>query len=250
MPLIVAHRGLLRYAPENTLSNFRACLELRLGFELDVQKTKDGKLICIHDTTVNRTTNGKGAIASLTLQQIQSLDAGEWFDAKFRNEKVPTIEEVFKLIAEYRHHPILIAVDIKVNNVEEDLIRIARKHNILDRLLFIGKTISEPEVRKKLLKASTKAQVAQLANTPKELPIALKSSDASWAYVRFLPTRDQIDMAKKAGKKVFIAGPTVSGDRPQNWTRAAKVGINAILTDYPLKLRTSLRDKAKASKKK
>ena len=58
-PLIVAHRGLLRHAPENTLANFRACLELRLGFEFDVQATKDGQLVCIHDGTVDRTTTGR-----------------------------------------------------------------------------------------------------------------------------------------------------------------------------------------------
>jgi glycerophosphoryl diester phosphodiesterase len=51
-PLIVFHRGLLHHAPENTLANFRACLELRQGFESDVVKTKDGHLVCIHDDTV------------------------------------------------------------------------------------------------------------------------------------------------------------------------------------------------------
>ena len=62
-PLIVAHRGLLLHAPENTLANFRACLELRLGFEFNVARTKDGHLICIHDNTVDRTTNGEGKVS-------------------------------------------------------------------------------------------------------------------------------------------------------------------------------------------
>jgi len=57
-PLIVAHRGLLHHAPENTLAYFRACLELRIGFEFDVERTKDGQLVCVHDDTVDRTTNG------------------------------------------------------------------------------------------------------------------------------------------------------------------------------------------------
>jgi glycerophosphoryl diester phosphodiesterase len=92
-PLIVAHRGLLQHAPENTLANFRACLELRLGLEFDVQRTKDGHLVCIHDDTVNRTTNGTGNVADLTLDEIRRLDAGSWFDPTFAGEKVPTIEE-------------------------------------------------------------------------------------------------------------------------------------------------------------
>src|SRR5262249_19724348 len=98
-PLIVAHRGLLRHAPENTLANFRACLELRLGFEFDVQATKDGRLVCIHDSAVDRTTNGTGRVADLTLAGIQGLDAGSWFDPKFAGQKVPTVEEVLKLVA-------------------------------------------------------------------------------------------------------------------------------------------------------
>jgi len=59
-PLVVAHRGLLRHAPENTLANFRACLELRLGFEFDVERTKDGHLVCIHDDTVHRANKPNG----------------------------------------------------------------------------------------------------------------------------------------------------------------------------------------------
>ena len=65
-PLIVAHRGLLRHAPENTLANFRACLELRIGFEFDVERTKDNHLVCMHDNTVDRTTNGTGKVSELT----------------------------------------------------------------------------------------------------------------------------------------------------------------------------------------
>jgi glycerophosphoryl diester phosphodiesterase len=79
-PLIVAHRGLLRHAPENTLANFRACLELRLGLEFDVQRTRDGRLVCIHDGTVDRTTGGTGKVAEMTLEEVRKLDAGSWFD--------------------------------------------------------------------------------------------------------------------------------------------------------------------------
>jgi glycerophosphoryl diester phosphodiesterase len=117
-PLIVAHRGLLRHAPENTLANFRACLELGLGFEFDVQKTRDGHLVCIHDDTVDRTTNGRGKLAEMTLDELRRLDAGSWFDPRFAGERVPTVEEVLKLIAEYKQHDVLIAVDLKAADVE------------------------------------------------------------------------------------------------------------------------------------
>lgn len=98
-PKPVAHRGLLQHAPENTIANFRACLELRLGFEFDVAKTNDGHLICIVDDTVDRTPSATGMVADLTLEEIRQLDAGSGFDAKFSGEKVPTIDEVLKLVA-------------------------------------------------------------------------------------------------------------------------------------------------------
>lgn len=240
-PLIVAHRGLLRHAPENTLANFRACLELRIGFEFDVEKTKDGHLICIHDDTVDRTANGTGRVSDLTLAEIKALDAGSWFDPKFAREKVPTIEEVLKLVADYQQHDVLIAVDLKAQNVGRDVVRVAEKHKVLHRLLFIGRTITEPELRKQIKDASAKAHTAAVANDADEFPKALAAPNADWVYIRFLPTKEQTDAVHRAGKKSFIAGPTVSGDLPENWRYAADVGIDGILTDYPLKLRTTLR---------
>lgn len=243
-PLIVAHRGLLRHAPENTLANFRACLELRLGFEFDVRRTKDGELVCIHDGTVDRTTNGTGSVSEMTLARIRQLDAGSWFDPKFARARVPTVQEVLKLIAEYRQHDVLVAVDLKAENVEREIVRLAEKHKVLHRLLFIGRTISEPAVRRRLRKASTKASTAAVANNADEFSKALAAANGRWVYVRFLPTRRQIDAVHRAGKRAFIAGPTVSGKTPDNWRRAAEAGIDAILTDYPLQLRTALRKTA------
>ena len=242
--LIVAHRGLLLHAPENTLANFRACLELRLGFEFDVQRTRDGHLVCIHDDTVDRTTNGKGQISELTLEEIQKLDAGSWFDPKFSGEKVPTVEEVLKLVSEYRQHDVLIAVDLKAEIVERDVVRLAQKHKILHRLLFIGRTISEPKVRDGIKQASMKAHAAAVANDPDEFPTALAAANADWVYFRYLPPKEQMVAVHGAGKRAFIAGPTVAGDLPDNWRHAAEVGIDGILTDYPLNLRHSLKQAA------
>jgi glycerophosphoryl diester phosphodiesterase len=170
-PLIVAHRGLLRHAPENTLANFRACLELRIGFEFDVERTKGGHLVCIHDSTVDRTTNGTGKVSELTLAQIRELDAGSWFDPKFAGEKIPTVDEVLGLVAEYRQHDVLIAVDLKAENVGQDVVRLAKQHKVLDRLLFIGRTISEPNVRDEIRSVSTQAHTAAVANNTEEFTL-------------------------------------------------------------------------------
>lgn len=242
-PAIVAHRGLLLHAPENTLANFRACLDLRLGFEFDVSKTKDGHLVCIHDDTVNRTTNGQGKVAELTLEEIRRLDAGSWFDPKFAGEKVPTIDDVLRLLAEYRQHDVLIAADIKSPDVEQELVRLAETHKVLHRLLFIGRTISEPKVRERLRAASAKAQTAVVANNAGEFRRALDAADGAWVYFRYVPPKDQVAAVHAAGKKAFIAGSTVSGHVPDAWKQAAAAGLDGILTDYPLELRKTLKEK-------
>ena len=98
-PIILAHRGDLAHAPENTLASFSQALQKGAdGVELDAKLTSDGHVIVIHDTTVDRTTNGKGRIPAHSLKSIRQLDAGAWFDEKFRGEKVPLLEEVFELI--------------------------------------------------------------------------------------------------------------------------------------------------------
>ena len=90
-PTVVAHRGLILDAPENTLASFKACLELGFGFELDVQRTKDGHLMCLHDTTIDRTTDRKGSLTELTRYQTVGLDAGSWFSPRFKNQRIPGI---------------------------------------------------------------------------------------------------------------------------------------------------------------
>lgn len=242
--LIVGHRGLLRHAPENTLANFRACLELRLGFEFDVQRTKDGRLVCIHDGTVDRTTNGTGAVSEMTLEQIRRLDAGKWFDPRFAGEKAPTVEDVLKLVAEYRRHDVLVAVDLKAENVEQDVVRLAEEHEVLDRLVFIGTTISDPQVRDRIERASSHARTAAVANNAAEFPKALASPHTHWVYLRYLPSSSQMEEVHRAGKRAFLAGPSVSDNLPANWRQAVDAGVDAVLTDCPLELRTTLRREA------
>lgn len=234
--LPVAHRGLLKHAPENTRSNFRAALELRLGFEVDVRRSKDGTLVCVHDDTVDRTTNGHGAVNSLTLTELRKLDAGSWFRPAFRGERIPTFEEVLELIARHGHPPVLIAIDLKAEQIEADCVKAAKAHQVLDRLLFIGNAINSPQVRRQLRASDPHVHVACLANHANELAAAIEDRDSNWCYLRFIPTGSEVDRVHAAGKKVFIAGATVAGIERDNWRLATSAGTDAILTDYPLEL--------------
>lgn len=91
---LCAHRGAMSTHPENTIPAFKEAI--RLGaqmIEFDVQLTKDGALVLMHDATVDRTTNGKGKVADLTLAELKELDAGSKLDAKFAGTRIPTFEE-------------------------------------------------------------------------------------------------------------------------------------------------------------
>ena len=241
--LVVAHRGLLRHSPENTLSNFRACLELRIGFEVDVRRTKDGHLVCVHDDTVDRTTKGSGAVSDMTLEQIKRLDASARFDPKFQGERIPTFDEVLTVIEKHAREPVLIAIDLKAQDIEADCVKAAKAKGVLGKLLFIGNTIENPQVRRNLKGTDVAAQVASLASN---LSQALSDKDSDWAYLRFVPTRDEVAQIHKAGKRIFIAGPTVAAFERANWISAIRSGVNAILTDYPLELAQEVRSSEKS----
>ncbi len=90
---IVVHRGANKVAPENTKAAAEACLALVADFvEIDVRLSKDGIPFTLHDSSVDRTTNGSGEINDFTSDQIEILDAGSWFDAQFAGEKIPRLE--------------------------------------------------------------------------------------------------------------------------------------------------------------
>ncbi len=118
---ICAHRGAANSHPENTLSAIEQAVELGVQMiEYDVRSTKDNGLVLMHDKTVDRTTNGKGAVKDLTLSEIGELDAGIWKGEKFKDEKVPTLEEVLDAI------PDTILMNIHVKKEFETAIAVAR----------------------------------------------------------------------------------------------------------------------------
>lgn len=93
--LNIAHRGASSYAPENTFAAFDLALEMGVRhLELDVQRSRDGQAVIVHDATVDRTTDGEGAVADLDLAQLQQLDAGSWFHPRYAGQKIPLLRSV------------------------------------------------------------------------------------------------------------------------------------------------------------
>jgi glycerophosphoryl diester phosphodiesterase len=242
-PLVVGHRGLIRHAPENTLAGFRACLGLRIGFEVDVQRARDGTLVCLHDATVDRTTDGRGPLNAQSVEQIKTLDAGSRFDRSFSGERVPTVEEVLDLLAADRGSGILVAIDLKADDayMARDVVGLARRLGVLDRLVFIGLAIVDPDLRRRLRQADPHAHVARLAESPPEFEAAMADPDCDWIYLRAIPPGSDVVRAREAGKRIFIAGAEVAGIEAANWRAAADSGVDAILTDFPLEFRATFR---------
>lgn len=94
-----AHRGASAVCPENTMAAFRKGLELgATGIETDVQMTKDGGLVLIHDETLNRTTSGTGYVKDHSLAELLEVDAGSWFGPEFKDERLPLLEDLLDLL--------------------------------------------------------------------------------------------------------------------------------------------------------
>ena len=111
LPLVIAHRGDLSSAPENTLPAFQRALSTGAdGLELDVRLTRDDQLVVFHDSNVDRTSNGQGRVRAHTLEEMRSLDVGSWFSPDFTGEKAPILDEVFEMLP----HDYLINVELKV----------------------------------------------------------------------------------------------------------------------------------------
>jgi len=142
LPLVIAHRGDCSSAPENTLTAFKAAVAAGAhAVEFDVHITKDGHPVVIHDATVDRCTNGKGAVADLTLAEIKMLDAGSWFAGPFEGEEVPTLDEAIAALPA----PTVLIIHLRAHENESDrcerlVAEAAEKHAIRKRAVITHHT--------------------------------------------------------------------------------------------------------------
>ncbi len=118
----IGHRGAAFLEPENTLRGFRKAIEIGVDYvEFDVHRCRTGELVVIHDETVDRTTNGRGFVAELTLQQLENLDAG-------KGEKIPTLQEAIECCK----GKVKMLIEIKAKGIEEDAVSAIAKNGIVN----------------------------------------------------------------------------------------------------------------------
>ncbi|HEY0069050.1 MAG TPA: glycerophosphodiester phosphodiesterase family protein [Chloroflexia bacterium] len=234
-PLLIAHRGGSLEVPENTMAAFRHAVSIGMRMvELDVQMTRDGELVVIHDETVDRTTGGTGPVGSFTLEELQRLDAGSKFDPRYAGEKIPTLREVFDLcvtagvgvVVEIKHPELYPGMEEKVvaligemwlrgaENIwcisfDHESIRRLRK---LDPALPLG-YLYEPHTTRFVHADDTVQAFCPYYRTPLQYP-------------------EQVAQAHQQGQLVLV----YTVDDPAEVRALAGIGVDGMVTDAPAAL--------------
>ncbi|MBU8918998.1 alkaline phosphatase D family protein [Bacillus sp. FJAT-29953] len=166
---VIAHRGASAYGPEHTLAAYKQAMTMKADYvEFDLQMTKDGQLIAMHDETLARTTNAKELypdrapwrVKDFTLDEIKRLDAGSWFNKAYPDkakqayigQQVPTLEEAIEYVKQHGNGKVGLYMETKAPNVypgmEEKVIDILKKTNVLDSEMLFLESFSEDSLRK------------------------------------------------------------------------------------------------------
>ena len=233
--MVISHRGEHLSHPENTIPAFQAAIDANADFfELDVRTTSDGQLVLMHDGTVDRTTDGHGAVYQMTFDQIRTLDAGAKFGPQFAGTKVPTFEEALRLA----HGKIGVYVDCKML-APEALVAMLEKTDMSDKVVIYGGAFFLKKVSE--LKPSLKVMPeADDAPTLAKLIDFLKLQVVAFDYHDFKD--DVIAVANQAKVPIYVdrLGPADNND---NWQDAIGRGAAGIQTDHPAELVNYLRAK-------
>lgn len=223
--LKIAHRGASAYEPENTLSAFQKAIDLNVDMiELDVHKTKDNKIIVIHDSTLDRVTNGSGKINQLTMQDISKFN--------IRRQKVPTLQDVLDLV----NKKVKINIEIKCCGIVDllaDVIKSYVENKDWSYTHFLVSSFDHHEV-KKFKELLSKVPVgAIIEGKPISYSQFAKDADADYAIL-YYENIDQkfIDDAHSKGLKVL----SYTVDNVDDIEKLKSLGVDGIISNYPDRL--------------
>jgi glycerophosphoryl diester phosphodiesterase len=244
-PLNMAHRGGAALAPENTMLAFQNALALGADvLELDVRASRDGELVVIHDETVDRTTDGSGKVAEMTLAQLQALDAGYHyspdngysFPYRGRGLKIPTLREVLTAFPEAR-----VNIEIKQTTppIEEAVAQLIEEMEAQDRVLVVS---SDDGVIKRFRRRMP--DVATGASTGEIQSFYLLQRLRLSAFYR--PVANALQVPDRSGEiqlitPRFVAAAHAQGMKVYVWTintpdrmrELLQMGVDGIITDRP-----------------
>jgi glycerophosphoryl diester phosphodiesterase len=232
--IIIAHRGLDETYPENTVTAFKAALEKGMAIEIDVRGTSDEELVVVHDDTVDRTTDGSGRVAQMSLAELKALDAGSWWGEEFAGERIPTLCETFDAVQKYGTAETTLIIEMKtldpgcIAKICDGL----AERGLLGSTVGIGLIHLSVDVRRRFYGGSPDFQCASVAHTAADLPGAIADPYSSWIYVRYLMSPADVKAAHDGGKKVIASGPDVMEDL-DNMVASAEAGADTIMAYHP-----------------
>jgi glycerophosphoryl diester phosphodiesterase len=230
---VISHRGEHLAHPENTLPAFQAAIDAGADyFELDVRTTSDGRLVLLHDATVDRTTNGSGRVRDLTFDQIRALDAGAKFNPNFTGTKVPSLEEALTLA----HGKIGVYVDCKQID-PADLVAALDKADMADKVVIYGGVGLLKRV-KTLRPSAHVMPEAENAATVEKLSTDLQPTVIAFDAGDFKD--DVISLATRAHIGIFV-DRLWAQDNLSDWKDAVTRGAAGIQTDHPAEVVAYLR---------
>lgn len=238
---VIAHRGASGYAPENTIAAFDKAVAMKADyFELDVQMSKDGELVVIHDTTVNRTTNIDSEtpvrVGELTLDELRQLDAGSYFSPDFAGERIPTFEET---LDKYRGK-IGILIELKSPALYEGI-----EQKVADAL--IARNMDKPNNEKIIIQSFDFDSVKKIHELLPDMPTGVLTSnkadltDTSLKNIVAYSDYVNAHMGNVMEDETLVNRIHALGMKITPWTVRApdqvapliNAGVDGIVTDYP-----------------
>jgi glycerophosphoryl diester phosphodiesterase len=227
VPPPVAHRGDSARAPENTLPAFRKAFAIGVRrIELDVRFTSSDVPVLMHDRTVGRTTDGTGAVKSLSLAQIRALDAGSWFSRDFRGTHVPTLYEVLKL-ADANHASTM--VELKTTPTANQMTQLLERFRWLsDPSSIIVSSFSEETIT--AVRAAAPGIRTAIIDWPH-----YRSPESVLQFGRtYVVNQESLTSARSASwRRAGISLRPWTVDTVQGWRRMAYDHASATLTNRP-----------------
>jgi len=243
---IVAHRGASYDAPENTLASFALGWQQQADAgELDIRLTKDRHIVVIHDADAKRTTGAAGAVASRTLKELRTLDAGSWKGSQWKGEKLPTLDEALKTVPEGKRMFIEIKCGPEVLPILDDVMQASgRKPEQLVLIGFNYATMSKARQRFPGLAVywvvgygdETKGEQHPDLDTLIQKARAARFDGLDLEH-KFPITSEFVAKAKESGLRVYVwtvDDPAIAG-------RLVGAGVDGITTNRPAWLRRQLK---------
>jgi len=225
--LVIAHRGASGTCPENTLAAFRRAAALGAPMvELDVQLTRDREVVVMHDWTLDRTTDGSGAVRDRTLEEIRRLDAGGWFGPVFRGERVPTLAEVLAAV------PVSVNVELKPvgdDGLEARALAVVESAGALSRVVFSSFDSAALERLRARSQGAAVAVLWERGVIAEGLRLAERVRARALHLRKDAVTREVVASTARAG--LPVRAWTVND--PAESARLQADGVEGIFTDFP-----------------